>query len=156
MAFTPNIQPFQRFGLLPNRRRRSALFSTYPMFARPERSDAPASQAARFGTTQWSVVLKAGQGAEEALLKLCKIYWPPLYSFVRRRGHATRWTRLPDGSVHLCFSAQSGFGFRVEASADLRDWDTVFTTMSVDDVLHFVEDDTGAFPLRFYRIVPEP
>jgi len=47
----------------------------------------PASQAARFGTTQWSVVLKAGQGAEEALLKLCKLYWPPLYSFVRRRGH---------------------------------------------------------------------
>jgi RNA polymerase sigma factor (sigma-70 family) len=59
------------------------------MFARPERSDAPASQAARFGTTQWSVVLKAGEGAEEALLKLCKLYWPPLYTFVRRRGHAT-------------------------------------------------------------------
>lgn len=58
------------------------------MFAEREPSDAPASQAARFGTTQWSVVLKAGQGAEEALLKLCKAYWPPLYSFVRRHGHA--------------------------------------------------------------------
>jgi RNA polymerase sigma factor (sigma-70 family) len=56
------------------------------MFA-PEPSNLPASQGARFGTTQWSVVLKAGQGAEEALLKLCKLYWPPLYSFVRRRGH---------------------------------------------------------------------
>jgi RNA polymerase sigma factor (sigma-70 family) len=44
--------------------------------------------AARFQTTHWSVVLKAGQGAEEALLKLCRIYWLPLYRFARRRGHA--------------------------------------------------------------------
>jgi RNA polymerase sigma factor (sigma-70 family) len=46
-----------------------------------------ATQSARFGTTQWSLVLKAGQGAEEALFKLCQIYWPPLYAFIRRRGH---------------------------------------------------------------------
>jgi RNA polymerase sigma-70 factor (ECF subfamily) len=32
-------------------------------------------------------VLKAGQGADEALLKLCEIYWPPLYAYTRRRGH---------------------------------------------------------------------
>jgi RNA polymerase sigma factor (sigma-70 family) len=57
------------------------------MLSWPDPSDAPGSRAARFGTTQWSVVLKAGQGAEEALVKLCKIYWPPLYSFIRRRGH---------------------------------------------------------------------
>jgi RNA polymerase sigma factor (sigma-70 family) len=31
--------------------------------------------------------LKAGQGAEEALIKLCQIYWPPLYAYTRRRGH---------------------------------------------------------------------
>jgi len=57
------------------------------MLSTPRPSDASASKSARFGTTQWSLVLKAGQGAEEALLKLCKIYWPPLYAFVRRRGH---------------------------------------------------------------------
>src|SRR3954464_3562802 len=51
-------------------------------------SNEPPSKAARFGTTQWSMVLKAGQGAEEALLRLCQIYWPPLYAFIRRRGHA--------------------------------------------------------------------
>ena len=51
-------------------------------------SEGSASRVARFGTTHWSVVLSAGQGAEEALVKLCRIYWPPLYAFIRRRGHA--------------------------------------------------------------------
>jgi RNA polymerase sigma factor (sigma-70 family) len=31
--------------------------------------------------------LRAGQGTEEALLKLCRNYWLPLYKFSRRRGH---------------------------------------------------------------------
>jgi RNA polymerase sigma factor (sigma-70 family) len=43
-----------------------------------------------FVTTQWSVVL-AAQGkspaAEEALEKLCRVYWWPLYGFVRRQGY---------------------------------------------------------------------
>ena len=43
-----------------------------------------------FATTQWSVVLTAQGGspaAEEALEKLCRIYWWPLYGFVRRQGY---------------------------------------------------------------------
>lgn len=44
--------------------------------------------AARFETTHWSIVLKAGQGAEEALVKLCRVYWVPLYAYTRRRGHS--------------------------------------------------------------------
>src|SRR6476620_6196995 len=48
-------------------------------------------QAGQFNTTHWSVVLLAGkeespQGAQ-ALEKLCRTYWPPLYSFIRRRGY---------------------------------------------------------------------
>jgi RNA polymerase sigma factor (sigma-70 family) len=43
----------------------------------------------RFATTQWSVVLAAGehqrQGAREALTRLCEMYWYPLYAYVRRR-----------------------------------------------------------------------
>jgi RNA polymerase sigma-70 factor (ECF subfamily) len=58
------------------------------MLPSPPPSDALATQAARFGTTQWSLVLRAGQGAEGALLKLCEIYWPPLYAYIRRRGYA--------------------------------------------------------------------
>jgi hypothetical protein len=42
-----------------------------------------------FTTTHWSVVL-AAQGpsptAEEALNKLCRTYWRPIYGFVRRQG----------------------------------------------------------------------
>jgi RNA polymerase sigma factor (sigma-70 family) len=43
-----------------------------------------------FATTHWSVVLSAqgeSPAAEEALEKLCCIYWWPLYGFVRRQGH---------------------------------------------------------------------
>ena len=44
---------------------------------------------ATFSTTNWSVVLEAqGQSpaAQEALEKLCRTYWRPVYSFVRREG----------------------------------------------------------------------
>ena len=43
-----------------------------------------------FQTTHWSVVLAAGQAAtpqaEAALASLCRIYWYPLYAYVRRQG----------------------------------------------------------------------
>lgn len=44
-----------------------------------------------FVSTHWSVVLAAKNGqspqAGEALEKLCRTYWPPLYAFLRREGH---------------------------------------------------------------------
>jgi RNA polymerase sigma-70 factor (ECF subfamily) len=46
---------------------------------------------ASFETTQWSVVLAAGQEsakARPALEALCRAYWLPLFVFVRRRGYA--------------------------------------------------------------------
>ena len=42
-----------------------------------------------FTTTNWSVVLEAqGQSpaAQQALEKLCRTYWRPVYSFIRREG----------------------------------------------------------------------
>ena len=47
------------------------------------------NRAVAFTTTHWSVVLEArGQSpaATEALEKLCRTYWRPVYSFVRREG----------------------------------------------------------------------
>jgi DNA-directed RNA polymerase specialized sigma24 family protein len=47
--------------------------------------------AVAFATTHWSLVLEA-QGespvAQEALEKLCRIYWRPIHSFLRRQGLA--------------------------------------------------------------------
>ncbi len=42
-----------------------------------------------FATTHWSVVLTAqgeSPAAQEALEKLCRTYWRPIYSFIRRQG----------------------------------------------------------------------
>ena len=48
---------------------------------------------APFQTTHWSVVVQSMQSqppaqAQQALGDFCQAYWPPLYTFVRRRGHS--------------------------------------------------------------------
>jgi RNA polymerase sigma-70 factor (ECF subfamily) len=45
---------------------------------------------AAFTTTHWSVVLEAqgeSPAAQEALEKLCRTYWRPIFAFLRRQGH---------------------------------------------------------------------
>ena len=57
------------------------------MVRTPEAAGSPSA----FQSTQWSVVLRAGdhtdQASREALETLCQTYWYPLYAFVRRRGN---------------------------------------------------------------------
>lgn len=53
---------------------------------------APAGRngAVAFATTRWSVVHTAqseSPAARDALEKLCRTYWRPLYAFVRQQGH---------------------------------------------------------------------
>jgi RNA polymerase sigma factor, sigma-70 family len=46
-------------------------------------------EAVAFTTTHWSVVLEAqgdSPAAQEALEKLCRIYWRPIFSFLQRQG----------------------------------------------------------------------
>jgi DNA-directed RNA polymerase specialized sigma24 family protein len=47
---------------------------------------------ATFATTHWSIVAQSAltdaPEAANALAQLCEMYWPPIYSFVRRRGYA--------------------------------------------------------------------
>src|SRR5436853_2182937 len=59
--------------------------------AAPEQSVNTGIGGVAFVTTQWSVVLTAqghSPAADEALEKLCRTYWWPLYGFVRRQGHS--------------------------------------------------------------------
>ncbi|HEX4666224.1 MAG TPA: sigma-70 family RNA polymerase sigma factor [Chthoniobacterales bacterium] len=79
-----------------NRWSSRALHLDWNVLAHKEPSSAPTAfgfnetnQATAFATTHWSV-LAAAQGssraAEEALERLCRTYWKPLYTFVRRQG----------------------------------------------------------------------
>ncbi len=56
-----------------------------PQFDANERGEA------QFHTTRWTLVMVSAQSqaveGKTALAELCRIYWYPLYSFARRRGH---------------------------------------------------------------------
>ena len=56
----------------------------------------------RFATAQWSLVLAAAKRdsaeAEEALERLCALYWYPVFAFVRRQARSAEavWERAAD------------------------------------------------------------
>ena len=58
----------------------------------PSSGATPSVAPQSFATTHWSVVLAAGHsavpGAQDALERLCRAYWYPLYAYVRRRGQS--------------------------------------------------------------------
>jgi RNA polymerase sigma factor (sigma-70 family) len=81
-------------------------------------------QSAReFTTTHWSIVLTAGQcgspDAQQALGKLCRTYWYPLYAFARRQGKSPEDAEdltqgffarfLENGSIGLADPARGRF-----------------------------------------------
>ena len=55
-------------------------------------SESAAEGSAHFASTHWSTILAAGEGtsrgSREALERLCRTYWYPLYALVRRRGYS--------------------------------------------------------------------
>ncbi|MGP8198454.1 MAG: RNA polymerase sigma factor [Limisphaerales bacterium] len=58
----------------------------------PHSGEGGISRQPEFAITRWSVVLAAGRSettnAHAALEELCRVYWYPLYAYVRRRGHS--------------------------------------------------------------------
>ena len=68
-----------------------------------------------FATTHWSVVAQSAltnvPEAANALTQLCELYWPPIYSFIRRRGYA------PSDAQDL---TQSFFAFFLRTKAFAR------------------------------------
>jgi RNA polymerase sigma-70 factor (ECF subfamily) len=94
--------------------------------------------AAPFRTTHWSVVLAAGDirspQSGEALEKLCRTYWYPLYAFVRRRGYS------PDDAQDLT----QGFFARLLARQDLGHVDRQkgrFRSYLLAALQHFLADE---------------
>jgi RNA polymerase sigma factor (sigma-70 family) len=91
-----------------------------------------------FSTTHWSVVLAAGQQkspeAAQALEKLCRTYWQPLYVYVRRRGYN------PDDAQDL---TQQFFALFLEKEGfSLADPDRgKFRTFLLTAIQHFLADE---------------
>src|SRR6266853_2514721 len=80
---------WSRFGLGPGAR---VSYSGDMWMAGDEQHPHPPNAGARyFATTHWSVVLAAGHdsapGAQEAMEKLCRTYWYPLYAYIRWEGY---------------------------------------------------------------------
>ncbi|HEY2951233.1 MAG TPA: Calx-beta domain-containing protein [Verrucomicrobiae bacterium] len=63
--------------------------------------------------------------------------------------------RLPDGLVHLCTPGERGFCYRLEASSDLVNWETLFTSVIAEEGMHFVDADAPDVPRRFLRVLPD-
>lgn len=57
-----------------------------------------------------------------------------------------------DRVLDLCFGADSALPFRIEASRDLRLWETVSDALPVDGAVHVVDEDVPDEPQRFYRL----
>jgi DNA-directed RNA polymerase specialized sigma24 family protein len=103
-------------------------------------SDAPAASTvpAWFTTTHWSVVLLAGDAtspqAAAALEKLCRTYWLPLYSYIRRQGHG------PHDAQDL---AQGFFVrlLRMNSFADVSREKGKFRTFLLAALKHFLSDE---------------
>jgi DNA-directed RNA polymerase specialized sigma24 family protein len=93
---------------------------------------------ASFATTHWSVVVQSAltdrPDAASALAQLCEMYWPPIYSFVRRRGYA------PPDAQDL---TQSFFAYflRTKAYARTDRLEGKFRCFLLASVKHFLAND---------------
>ncbi|MDQ6624881.1 MAG: RNA polymerase sigma factor [Verrucomicrobiota bacterium] len=89
-----------------------------------------------FGTTHWSVIAEAGEcdsSAQAALTQLCRNYWPPLYSCVRRRGY----NRDDAQDLVQGFFAQF-LGHKAYAQTDRRKGK--FRTFLIASLKHYMAD----------------
>jgi hypothetical protein len=61
---------------------------------------------------------------------------------------------LPNGGTRVQFSADAGFGYAVQASADLAQWVSIFTNItSTNNIFIFEDDGATNGPERFYRVM---
>ncbi|HXI50626.1 MAG TPA: Calx-beta domain-containing protein [Candidatus Saccharimonadales bacterium] len=63
---------------------------------------------------------------------------------------------LPGHLLHICFAAEVRHNFRLEASTDLRNWETLCDTWGSDGAWHYVDTEMENQGHRFYRLTLEP
>jgi RNA polymerase sigma-70 factor (ECF subfamily) len=104
----------------------------------PDPADAPPPGPHQFATTRWTLVAAAGKTAtpeaRKALGELCRLYWYPLYAFVRRRGYDA------DEALDLT----QGFFTRLIEKNDLADADPDrgrFRSWLLASVKHFLANE---------------
>jgi fibronectin type 3 domain-containing protein len=66
---------------------------------------------------------------------------------------ASAWN---NGQFSAMVSGQAGPDYAVQASTNLMDWSTIWTTNSPPVPFSWLDPNTSAFPLRFYRIAVGP
>jgi RNA polymerase sigma-70 factor (ECF subfamily) len=103
-----------------------------------DRHVSSAFRGGSFPTTHWSLVVAAGESRDsdsrQALDELCRLYWPPVYSFVRSSGHDTE----------AALDLTQGFFARLLEKGDLRQADRTrgkFRSFLLASVKHFVAND---------------
>ena len=93
---------------------------------------------ARFATTHWSVVAHCAltdvPEAADALARLCEMYWPPVYSFVRRRGYNQH-------DAQDLTQAFFAYFLRTKAYARTNRLHGKFRSFLLASVKHFLSDD---------------
>ena len=92
----------------------------------------------RFETTSWSLIVQAtaesSAAAREGLARLFETYWPPVYAFIRRRGHSAADAEDLTQAYFARFLEKDYLGdFRPEAGR--------FRTFLRASVSHFVANE---------------
>jgi RNA polymerase sigma factor (sigma-70 family) len=92
----------------------------------------------RFDTTNWKLLLDAGGDdsaeARDAMALLFEAYWPPVYAFVRRRGHS------PADAEDLTQAYFTRF-FEKRYAKDFRPAEGRFRTFLRASVAHFLANE---------------
>src|SRR5277367_6798297 len=76
-----------------------------------------------FPATRWSVVLRARStdpAADAALAELCRMYWRPVYSFLRRQGNSAHDAEDLTQGFFVMLLGQESFARVDEARGRLR------------------------------------
>ena len=91
--------------------------------AEHEFSAAPSGRGPEFPTTHWTLVMRVREGGavrQTALDELCRLYWYPIYAFLRRRGLSPQDAEDFTQGFFLKVLAEESFSLADESKGRLR------------------------------------